>query len=351
MRNSEEESKVTRRPKKNALTQQDRNKKRTRATPQQLEVLRRAFETNTQPTLQQREDIGQQIDMTPRSVQIWFQNTRAKVKKQQNLRSADLPGCMSSIQDFNIRTNNPIYTSYRYPNTEIPVSPSPYFMAPLPAIRTAGSYVCVYIHCVNLNIGRWTRIHSPPQSTLCIQYLPGASILSYHLRTSDNVEYRLDIPQQSICEVSLGTSDAHANVGLVKIELSSCSDIRYFRHDSEWVEQADFTEYEQASKQLRHYVKASYHDLERDMIRLYTFLPDKVKLPAPLLSPPNSANSKYSDRLEFPQVSFSVLPIRTKFNVSSIIYPGEAPRSFKPPRFSNNLLHNLGRLQTKRLFR
>jgi hypothetical protein len=186
-------------------------------------------------------------------------------------------------------------------------------------------------------------MHSPPQSTLCIQYLPGASILSYHVRTSDNVEYRLDIPQQSIYELSLGASDAHANVGLVKVELSSCSDIRYFRHDSEWVEQADFTEYEQASKQLRHYVKASYHDLERDMIRLFSFLPDKVKLPVSLLSPPNSANSKYSDRLEFPQVSSSVLSIRTKVNVSSIIYPREAATGFKSHRFSNNLGHNLGR--------
>ncbi|ORY86127.1 homeobox domain-domain-containing protein, partial [Protomyces lactucae-debilis] len=62
------------------ITQQQLNKKRQRATPEQLAVLEEAFDVNPSPNAKQREVISAQIDMTERSVQIWFQNRRAKTK-------------------------------------------------------------------------------------------------------------------------------------------------------------------------------------------------------------------------------------------------------------------------------
>ena len=61
-------------PRKSTLTQQQKNSKRQRATQDQLMTLEVEFNKNPTPTALVRERIAQDINMTERSVQIWFQN-------------------------------------------------------------------------------------------------------------------------------------------------------------------------------------------------------------------------------------------------------------------------------------
>ncbi|EEY20424.1 homeoprotein [Verticillium alfalfae VaMs.102] len=61
-------------PRKSTLTQQQKNQKRQRATQDQLGTLEMEFNKNPTPTAQVRDRIAEEIDMTERSVQIWFQN-------------------------------------------------------------------------------------------------------------------------------------------------------------------------------------------------------------------------------------------------------------------------------------
>ena len=61
-------------PRKSTLTQQQKNQKRQRATQEQLTLLEVEFNKNPTPTAAVREKIAQDINMTERSVQIWFQN-------------------------------------------------------------------------------------------------------------------------------------------------------------------------------------------------------------------------------------------------------------------------------------
>ena len=61
-------------PRKSTLTQQQKNQKRQRATQEQLVTLEHEFAKNSTPTAATRERIAQEINMTERSVQIWFQN-------------------------------------------------------------------------------------------------------------------------------------------------------------------------------------------------------------------------------------------------------------------------------------
>lgn len=56
-------------------------KHRKRTTKAQLKVLEQTFETNIRPDANMRKKLGEQLGMTPRSVQVWFQNRRAKIKK------------------------------------------------------------------------------------------------------------------------------------------------------------------------------------------------------------------------------------------------------------------------------
>ena len=61
-------------PRKSTLTQQQKNQKRQRATQDQLATLEIEFNKNPTPTAQVRDRIAEEINMTERSVQIWFQN-------------------------------------------------------------------------------------------------------------------------------------------------------------------------------------------------------------------------------------------------------------------------------------
>src|SRR5918911_4643341 len=57
-------------------------KHRRRTSRQQLKVLEKAFNENPKPHAAVRQALAQKLNMTPRGVQVWFQNRRAKAKKQ-----------------------------------------------------------------------------------------------------------------------------------------------------------------------------------------------------------------------------------------------------------------------------
>lgn len=61
-------------------------KPRKRTSKEQLAVLEKTFETNVKPDASLRKTLAVQLEMTPRSVQVWFQNRRAKVKNEQQSR-------------------------------------------------------------------------------------------------------------------------------------------------------------------------------------------------------------------------------------------------------------------------
>ncbi|KAI8883276.1 homeobox, partial [Backusella circina FSU 941] len=57
-------------------------KHRRRTSRAQLKVLEKSFSENPKPNATIRRILAQRLDMTPRGVQIWFQNRRAKAKLQ-----------------------------------------------------------------------------------------------------------------------------------------------------------------------------------------------------------------------------------------------------------------------------
>jgi len=56
-------------------------KKRQRTSPDQLAILEQIFTTDKMPNQQTRVHLADQLGMSSRRVQIWFQNKRAKVKR------------------------------------------------------------------------------------------------------------------------------------------------------------------------------------------------------------------------------------------------------------------------------
>ncbi|KAF1800536.1 hypothetical protein FB192DRAFT_1283412 [Mucor lusitanicus] len=57
--------------------------KRKRASPSQLSVLNRVFEQTFFPSTELRMELGKQLGMSPRTVQIWFQNKRQSIRTRE----------------------------------------------------------------------------------------------------------------------------------------------------------------------------------------------------------------------------------------------------------------------------
>jgi hypothetical protein len=55
--------------------------KRKRASASQIKILQNIFESTAFPSTVLRENLAYELGMTPRAVQIWFQNRRQAVKK------------------------------------------------------------------------------------------------------------------------------------------------------------------------------------------------------------------------------------------------------------------------------
>jgi hypothetical protein len=75
-------------------------KHRKRTTRQQLKVLEETFRTTQKPDGNVRKALAAQLDMTPRNVQVWFQNRRAKDKtlaKRAQKVAEDVQGNNSSL--------------------------------------------------------------------------------------------------------------------------------------------------------------------------------------------------------------------------------------------------------------
>ncbi|RKP39676.1 homeobox domain-containing protein, partial [Dimargaris cristalligena] len=56
-------------------------KKRKRLTPEKLTLLCSVFAHEQKPNAEKRKQLSDQTGMTPREVQVWFQNRRAKYKR------------------------------------------------------------------------------------------------------------------------------------------------------------------------------------------------------------------------------------------------------------------------------
>ncbi|KAI9474860.1 homeobox domain-containing protein, partial [Zychaea mexicana] len=56
-------------------------KHRRRTSRAQFRVLEAEFEENPKPSASKRQILAEKLSMTPRGVQIWFQNRRAKAKQ------------------------------------------------------------------------------------------------------------------------------------------------------------------------------------------------------------------------------------------------------------------------------
>lgn len=89
-----------------ALTKTKKTRKRT--SKLQLAELNKMFAINTLPSLRERQILGQKVGMTPREVQVWFQNKRQNSKKSSNI-SIDAPlSPVSNASEHSYHSSEPM---------------------------------------------------------------------------------------------------------------------------------------------------------------------------------------------------------------------------------------------------
>ncbi|CAN6606687.1 hypothetical protein TRVA0_003S01838 [Trichomonascus vanleenenianus] len=331
------------RPRKNNLTQQQRHKRRQRATPEQVRVLSAEFEINSTPNARKREEIGNRIDMTERSVQIWFQNKRAKTKKNtgpgfNNFGNSVAPqyrpsaapryvvaagrgdalgggiyftgdststdtttGFLAGPSSFDIASMAPGISSIQSDNnsaaatttaTATLIAKTPFIEFPI----------------LSLTIGQWRRVSNNSEDSPDIRamYDPVRGRLSYILRDQSNM-FRIDCEFRQVDSVYLFKEEGNPNIGVLIVNMNHQFTPSFFvkQDDTAWIMSNDFTEGSQASTFTCHTITGEIDVLTENLSILHRFQPARVRQPLP--TPPASSADSNATTLWAPATQSSAV--------------------------------------------
>ncbi|KAI7870368.1 homeobox domain-containing protein [Spinellus fusiger] len=301
------------------------SRKRTRVTPSQLRILEDVFAASATPGSKMRKQLATQLDMSERSIQIWFQNRRAKVKTLQKralLREehdATRAYGYSSAFPFGFQRPHPkmpiprawstdgpslqsLPTFYSFPgdmatmpptlhssssntmNRHNRVSPSlPVFLGKEALSRRTDSesisahsfshygQTTFSIPVNSVTVGHWHRMRINRHDLHC-QYDIQERTLTWYIR--DSIYYfKMVLPFHSISSIRLtvleDTAFATVDIDIMEPPLFFMEGGHSATIDHpHWIQCSDFTEGVQANCVLCHTLQGYTSDLKREMLAL-----------------------------------------------------------------------------------
>ncbi|KAK4951101.1 hypothetical protein LTR66_013896 [Elasticomyces elasticus] len=341
---------VSRRPpRKSTLTQQQKNQKRQRATQDQLLTLEVEFNKNPTPTAAVREKIAQEINMTERSVQIWFQNRRAKIK---NIAKKSI----ESGEDCDIIPDS----MRRYLAMQALESGKGGLGALMGRnggfATYGGGALCLNADSTSGKVGksnnnqiahckRWLTVQrSQSAMDLVIFYSPEKACLTYYIN-NDSAGYKIEYPFAWIKNITLDQGDtlaaaegASQRPGGLVVELTRPP--KFYMDSSGsggFYECGDFTEDQQASKIMVHHLGGHPKILSGQLAKLVSLesfhnrhallAPDTIVVSAPV-SPIGHRPASQPNHFVHPHSGHNMFPPDSNFGLMGP--PG--PRGHKRQR-------------------
>ncbi|KAK9321230.1 hypothetical protein V1517DRAFT_327114 [Lipomyces orientalis] len=315
---------------KSTLTQQQKNNKRQRATTEQLAILETEFGINPAPNGKTRLRIAEQINMTERSVQIWFQNRRAKIKLLAK-KSIETGGDTDLIPDsmkhyLAVQSTGPGSSSssayfaraFGLTSAKSALGRSASFsgmadssfilpgsggmiLTPSEVPPSAAAKTLVNrFTCRSLSIGTWRRVGCTAMD-LVIFYSPSQSRFTYYIN-NDSIGFKIEYPFSYVKQIYVeGHAQKHKDVksepnehgtentfseenrspemGDIVIVLARPP--QFFMESSAlnggWFDTEDFTEDQQASKVMEHRLTGPLKVLEQQLAELLCLKTDTTR--------------------------------------------------------------------------
>lgn len=259
-------------PRKSTLTQQQKNQKRQRATQDQLNTLEMEFNKNPTPTANVRERIAEEINMTERSVQIWFQNRRAKIKllAKKSLETGEdidsIPESMRAYLAMQAMESGKGLGGPYMGRTGL----MPYGSMMLGGEQGGQGKVLIHhLTCRSLSIGKWTRVGQNTMD-LIIFYSPEKCTMTYYIN-NDQAGYKIEYNFNAIKNIYLENPEGDATkLGGIVIELNRPPN--FFMDSSPnsngFFQCGDFTEDQQATHCLVHHLGGNPKVLSGQLAKL-----------------------------------------------------------------------------------
>ncbi|KAJ3410624.1 hypothetical protein HDV05_003545 [Chytridiales sp. JEL 0842] len=276
--------------KKSSTSSLKQPKKRPRATPTQVGAMEQVFAVTHHPDAAKRKQLAQSLGMTERSVQIWFQNKRARLRTSE--RRSNYGGSNMFLEPLNTAFLNHNSLDPSSPFSALSANGSPRGLSalmggvkarsappplylPLPNNPTPDpTHPFKLLPCNSLLWGTWRRTFNPTINDLCV----AADTINrcFHIIVcSANMYFQLFVPFDSIRNISyIGerssstptttstglntpttpaptTSSTGGGEDMIVFDLSAFPSFYILSQNTAWHPCADFTEHAQASSVLR----------------------------------------------------------------------------------------------------
>ncbi|ROW02797.1 hypothetical protein VSDG_01800 [Cytospora chrysosperma] len=260
-------------PRKSTLTQQQKNQKRQRATQDQLSTLEMEFNKNPTPTANVRERIAEEINMTERSVQIWFQNRRAKIKAlaKKSLETGEdfdaIPESMRTYLAMQAMESGKGLGAGFLGRGLMPYGHGGMLIGGEQSGQ--GKVLIHHLTCRSLSIGKWTRVGQNTMD-LIIFYSPDKCTMTYYIN-NEQAGYKIEYPFAYIKSIYLENNEGDPNkLGGIIIELNRPPN--FFMDSSPttngFFQCGDFTEDQQASQCMVHHLGGNPKVLSGQLAKL-----------------------------------------------------------------------------------
>ncbi|CAO3702234.1 unnamed protein product [Rhizopus stolonifer] len=241
-------------------------KKRTRVTPGQLSILEETFSMTATPDNRLRKQLAERLKMPERSIQIWFQNRRAKVKMLQKrvlLRQEE-----ANRSNPYWRPKVPIHRAWSSDMANLFNTPSISVTGPAAAYMTPSPQPMFkdlnvgYITASSLTIGSWHRMKINQQDLSC-SYILMNRAFSWHIRDNE-YHFKMTVPFDVISTIELVVLEDNlsAQINLQLLE----PPVFFMESGSQWIQCSDFTEGMQASLILNHVIRGLAIDLRQQLL-------------------------------------------------------------------------------------